>query len=74
MHSEEVRNSVVLMRKKFASLAKGQGVSGKRDNSRSYSHEETLQLIRKAQQGDKEAQSLLLKSNTCLVKSIVKRS
>jgi RNA polymerase sporulation-specific sigma factor len=44
-----------------------------RDNSEVLSHEETLQLIRKAQQGDKEAQNLLLKNNTGLVKSIVKR-
>ena len=44
-----------------------------RDNSEVLSHAETLQLIRKAQQGDKEAQSLLLKNNTGLVKSIVKR-
>jgi RNA polymerase sporulation-specific sigma factor len=44
-----------------------------RDNSELLSHAETLQLIKKAQQGDREAQSLLLKNNVGLIKSIVKR-
>ncbi|MGI6701599.1 MAG: sigma-70 family RNA polymerase sigma factor [Christensenellales bacterium] len=36
-------------------------------------HEETLQLIAKAQQGDEEALSVLVLSNMPLIKSIVKR-
>ncbi len=44
-----------------------------RDNRELFSHEKTLKLIEKAQQGDKESQSLLLKNNIGLVKSIVKR-
>ena len=44
-----------------------------RDSSELFSHDITLMLIKKAQQGDKEAQSLLLKNNIGLIKSIVKR-
>ncbi|MFA6670968.1 MAG: sigma-70 family RNA polymerase sigma factor, partial [Bacillota bacterium] len=44
-----------------------------RDNTELFSHDETLKLIKKSQQGDKEAQSLLLKNNIGLIKSIVKR-
>ena len=44
-----------------------------RDSNELFSHEITLILIKKAQQGDKEAQSLLLKNNIGLIKSIVKR-
>jgi len=44
-----------------------------RDNTELLSHDETLKLIKKSQQGDKEAQSLLLKNNIGLIKSIVKR-
>lgn len=42
-------------------------------NNEKLSHEETLELIRKAQEGDKEAQAVLVKNNIGLVKSIVKR-
>lgn len=44
-----------------------------KDNKGLLSHEETLKLIETAQQGDREAQSLLLKNNIGLIKSIVKR-
>jgi RNA polymerase sporulation-specific sigma factor len=44
-----------------------------KENNELLSHVETLQLIEKAQEGDREAQSLLLKNNIGLIKSIVKR-
>ncbi len=44
-----------------------------KDNKELFSHEKTLRLIKRAQQGDREAQSLLLKNNIGLVKSIVRR-
>ncbi|MGI6538019.1 MAG: RNA polymerase sporulation sigma factor SigF [Caldicoprobacterales bacterium] len=37
------------------------------------SHEETLALIDKAQKGDKEAEEILVRKNTALIKSIVKK-
>lgn len=43
------------------------------NNTELLSHAETLQQIKRAQAGDKEAQSLLLKNNIGLIKSIVKR-
>jgi len=36
-------------------------------------HEETLELIRKSQAGDREAQNTLLEKNVALIKSIVKK-
>lgn len=44
-----------------------------KDNRDLFNHEETLRLIKMSQQGDKEAQALLLKNNIGLIKSIVKR-
>ncbi len=42
-------------------------------NNNNLSHREILELIEKAQNGDKEAQSVLIKKNIGLVKSVVKR-
>lgn len=42
-------------------------------NSENFSHQETLELINKAQNGDSEAQSILINKNIGLVKSVVKR-
>ncbi len=44
-----------------------------KDNTQLLSHVETLKLLEKAQCGDKEAQSALVKNNIGLIKSIVKR-
>lgn len=44
-----------------------------KDNNEILSHQETLELIKRAQDGDKEAQSALVKGNIGLIKSIVKR-
>jgi RNA polymerase sporulation-specific sigma factor len=44
-----------------------------KENNELLSHDETLELIERAQRGDREAQSLLLKSNIGLIKSIVRR-
>ncbi|MDI6706445.1 MAG: RNA polymerase sporulation sigma factor SigF [Bacillota bacterium] len=44
-----------------------------KDNNEILNHQETLELIKRAQDGDKEAQSVLVKSNIGLIKSIVKR-
>ncbi len=43
------------------------------DNKKILEHEETLELIKKAQSGDKEAQDILVKNNLGLVRSVLKR-
>jgi RNA polymerase sporulation-specific sigma factor len=45
---------------------------GESDN-KLLSHDQTLELIQKAQQGDEEAKEILVKKNIALVKSVVKR-
>jgi RNA polymerase sporulation-specific sigma factor len=44
-----------------------------RDDNASMNHLETLELIKRAQSGDRDAQAVLVKSNIGLIKSIVKR-
>jgi len=43
------------------------------EDRRLLTHEETLELIQKAQKGDEEAKELLVRKNIALVKSIVKK-
>jgi len=47
--------------------------STKKDNCGLLSHSETIELIKKAQQGDEEAQTLLVNHNLGLVKSVLRR-
>lgn len=43
------------------------------NNRKQFDHEKTIELILKAKQGDKEAQSLLVSNNIGLVKSVMRR-
>jgi RNA polymerase sporulation-specific sigma factor len=44
-----------------------------KENNEVLSHQETLELIERAQNGDRESQSILVRNNIGLIKSIVKR-
>ncbi|MGI6706971.1 MAG: RNA polymerase sporulation sigma factor SigF [Clostridia bacterium] len=47
--------------------------TGSQSDRELLSHDETMDLIKLAQQGDKEAQNILLERNIALIKSIVKK-